>query len=185
MINCVDSSTDRWEGPSVWGLLDEPPAYVDRALSGYRPAATHELGLSACSASESFTASVFMSDFPVLAGVAITDQVLQSLRDREILDAVLRRLVDQGTVTRDSQRAAMSFVGALPVDKQLPRVAPDGDGGVLMAWDDLNDGSTVITVSEGMIYPVARAGTANVEYLNDMHFYDVVPEAALSIIPGK
>lgn len=123
-------------------------------------------------------------DARALPGVPITDEVIESERQRRTLGVVLRRFAGERQITRATLRSALDFVGELPHAKVLPRVAPDGDGGVMLVWDTPGQGQTVITLADSMVYAVARAGTAHAHYFDDMPFDGVIEDELLDAIPG-
>lgn len=125
--------------------------------------------------------SLDASAFP---GLVITREVSENEEHRRVISDILSRFAAEGAIARTTMHAAQCFIEALPRDRRLPTLAPDGDGGVVLAWEVPRDGRTLITLSDWIAYAVARAGTRYAEYLDDMPFDGVlVPDDLLAIIP--
>lgn len=125
------------------------------------------------------------SDASALPGVAITADVTENEEQRRTLIGILSRFALEREISRTSMHAAQCFVEALPRSKTLPKVSPDGDGGVLFAWSVPGDARTLITVADWMLYAVARAGTLDAQYFEDISFDEgVIPDELLAVISG-
>ena len=67
------------------------------------------------------------------------------------------------------------FIEALPRTALLPKIAPDGDNGLLLAWT-LNSGDrTLVTIDGWRAHCVSHAGTDAAEYHDDIELYGTVP----------
>lgn len=119
-----------------------------------------------------------------LPGIVITAEISENEEHRRTLRGMFARLTSGRLLSQDAMYAAEGFLEALPRHKQLPRVAPDGEGGLLMAWDVPGEGRTLITVGDWVLYAVARAGTAQAHYFDDTPFEEVIPDELLAAIPG-
>lgn len=118
-----------------------------------------------------------------LPEAVITDEISENEQQRRTLSSILARFAAERQITRTSMHAAEAFIEALPRVKKLPKVAPDGEGGVLMAWER-RQGRTLVTVADWMLYVVAKAGTPWAFYLDDMTFDENIPSDVLTVIPG-
>jgi len=67
----------------------------------------------------------------------------------------------------------------------MPKISPDGEGGLLMAWE--THGDLVIAVLDGWrIHLVAAATTPHARYLDDLPFDgEQIPKAILESIPAR
>ncbi|MCM3563716.1 hypothetical protein [Hydrogenophaga intermedia] len=81
-------------------------------------------------------------------------------------------------------RAAQGFINALPRGRTLPKLAPDGEGGVVLAWEVPNRGRTLITIADWEAYAVSDAGTKQAQYFDDMPIDGIIPDSLLSVIPA-
>lgn len=122
-----------------------------------------------------------ISAFP---GLAITAAVSEDEQNRRTLNSVLIRFASERLITRTTLRAAECFIEALPRGRKLPKVCPDEEGGLTMAWDVPGRGRTIITLSEWMVYAVANAGTLDSQYFDDSPFDGgVIDDEILTVIP--
>jgi hypothetical protein len=70
-------------------------------------------------------------------------------------------------VDESTARAAERYLRSLPDDWRAPQIAPDGDGGVYVAWDDE---LVIVGLGEGEIYCVYRAGTPESRHYEGIPF---------------
>ena len=118
-----------------------------------------------------------------LPGQAITAAVVELQERRRTLIGVIARFANEGEISKPTLQAAVAFLDGIPNLSVLPKVAADSDGGVLMAWSVPGQARTLVTVADGMVHAVARAGTAEATYFPDMPFDGTVPAEVLQIIP--
>lgn len=79
---------------------------------------------------------------------------------------------------------ALRFVSYLPANKILPKVAPDGEGGVVFAWEGL-ESDTLVVIEKGFISAVIRATRPDAEYFHNIPFdCDQIPSEILQAIPA-
>jgi hypothetical protein len=88
-------------------------------------------------------------------------------------------------VTADAAATAIRFLSALPSNRSLPKVAPDGEGDILFVWEPPN-GNCVVTVEDQMLHLVDQPGTRYVEHVDAVPFYGRrIPISILRSIPMK
>lgn len=87
------------------------------------------------------------------------------MTDLQRLMGLARRL--EG-VCPDSAEAASAFLSALPPEYRLPKIASDGEGGVIFAWEGAHR-ELVMSVCGWTLYPVVDP-TAGAKHLPDAHF---------------
>lgn len=119
-----------------------------------------------------------------LVGVAITAAVTKNEEERRTIADILSRLAVERYISKTSMHTAQCFIEALPQGKHLPKISPDGEGGVLFAWAVAGHGRTLITLSDWMAYAVADAGTPAARYLSDTPFEGVIADELLAVIPA-
>lgn len=120
-----------------------------------------------------------------LVGLPITPEVSARAQNLRIVEGILSRFCAEGYISRTSMHSAQGFIEALPTYKQLPKVSPDGEGGVTLAWAATDSGRTLITLADWMAYGVAHAGTDQAVYLEDVSFEGAfIPDELLAVIPG-
>lgn len=117
-------------------------------------------------------------------------------RDRSGLEARLQLLRDfaayglswadgaQAKITGASRATAEAFLRALPDNKSLPKLSPDGEGGVMMVWEAHNR-TLLVTADESVLHTVFAAATPDAVYLNDIPFNaaKTIPREILDAIP--
>lgn len=123
-------------------------------------------------------------DASALPGEAITAAISENERQRRTLVGILVRMAAARDITRTAFHTAESFLDALPRNKGLPKVIPDGEGGLVMAWAFPGQPRTLVTLADWTLYPVVRAGSPQAAYLPDTPFDGVIPDEVLAVIPG-
>lgn len=117
-------------------------------------------------------------DLAVAVGEPATIDVLENEYARQRLVEVLNLFRSQGFSMNADQSVAISevsrcrsvaFLSALPRKTMLPRVAPDGEQGVVMIWDK-NDRQLLLTLDEQSMHCVQNAGTLHAIYHDDLHY---------------
>lgn len=130
----------------------------------------------------------------VLPGQAATQDAISRDKARRALIDLTRKFFVQGfswsagaavRISEDTTNAAAAFLLALPSGAALPKISPDGEGGLLMVWEYRGD--LVIAVIDGWrIHLVARATTPDALYLDDRPFDgEQIPKAILESIPAR
>jgi hypothetical protein len=114
-------------------------------------------------------------DVGVMPGERATPDVFANDGQRQLLASVIRKFERHAAVTSVSHEAAITFIDALPRGAPLPKVAPDGDGGLLLAWTLGSGGRTLVTIDGWTIHCVSRAGTEMATYWDDLAFDGTIP----------
>ena len=109
-------------------------------------------------------------DVAVMPGECATPDVIANDSQRRLLASVIRKFERHATVSSVSHEAAIAFVDALPRTAPLPKVAPDGDGGLFLAWTLESGARTLVTIDGWTIHCVSRAGTEKAKYYDDLAF---------------
>lgn len=118
------------------------------------------------------------SDSAVLPGMLPTIEIINARRKKERLKHVIEKFASAefGLFFDESMRigknvlnSALALVDLLPNEKSLPKVAPDGEGGVLLAWQTTH-GEHICIVDAEKIHLVIKAGSEDAEYLDDIPF---------------
>jgi len=115
-------------------------------------------------------------DIAVLPGEAATIEQISRQRERRELISLIRRLLADGftwgeratPITPETERAAIALVGLLPA--AMPKVSPDGEGGLLMVWEAPADNPLLIVVDGCRLHMVTAATTARASYYDDLAF---------------
>jgi hypothetical protein len=112
--------------------------------------------------------------------------------DRKLkLEAIIDSMVLQApswdsepmTVSAQAARTAKRFLQALPRNRELPKVAPDGEGDLLFVWEKPY-GSCIVTVQPNVLHLVDRANTRYAEHIDAQCFVGYqIPISILHAIP--
>ncbi len=115
-----------------------------------------------------------------------TLRALKALVERFEREPFSRGLDDGERVSVETSRHARRFLEALPFDRQLPKIAPDGDGGLYMAWERKDEPTVVVGVTEDVLYAVVGPGTPESRHVPEVKFDGTsIPSAILSVIPKR
>lgn len=89
------------------------------------------------------------------------------------------------SITRTSADAARLFLACLPENRDLPKVAADGEGDVMFVWDG-QQRSCIVTVEDTRLHLVADPGKPTARHIDASSFYGAhVPVALLEHIPSR
>ena len=130
----------------------------------------------------------------VFPGEAATTDTIGRERARDALVDIVQKFAVYGLswsaegavkISSETANAAAAFFHALPARAALPRISPDGEGGLLMAWETRGD--LVVAVLAGWrIHLVAAATTPRARYLDDLLFDgEQIPRVILESIPAR
>ena len=81
---------------------------------------------------------------------------------------------------------AKYFFHLLPASRALPKISPDGEGGLMMIWE-CNGNPLLVTVDNRRLHAVTSATTPRAQYHDDVPFDDVseIPQVILDAIPAN
>lgn len=125
-------------------------------------------------------------------GQSVSAKAIQQARTKGRLIHLIRRFEQFGfshdrehishlsVATRDFGE---KFLELLPTKKALPKISPDGEGGLTMAWEECERALLVI-VDGALLHAVIGAGTSQAQYVDDISFNTpAIPAAILNAIP--
>ena len=106
---------------------------------------------------------------------------------QELTEELFSWGMDDGEpVTIEAAETAKRFLDAMPLDRELPKVASDGDGGLYMAWEMPGRPTVLVGVVDGLVYAVLAPGTPESRHIPEMQFDGVtIPAEILSLIPVR
>ena len=113
----------------------------------------------------------------VMPGEALTKEVMARFKEKQnfiaLIDMFTREDFYQHVDARISETTAEAakafFTLLIKKISKLPKIAPDGDGGLLSVWE--NDGATAMLVIDGWsLHFVTHAMTPNANYFDDVRF---------------
>jgi hypothetical protein len=92
---------------------------------------------------------------------------------------------DPVPLDRLSAETAMSFIRRLPADRAFPKVAPDGEGGLMLVWDG-RERKTLLTIDRVMLLLVSEPGRANSHHFRPLRFDgEALPAIILEHLPPR
>jgi hypothetical protein len=117
-------------------------------------------------------------DLALVPGELATAEVIENEQNRKRLIDALNLFCLYGfsmhsennaIISEASKDRSVALLNALPRRSPLPKVAPDGDRGVVMVWDR-NGGQLLLTVDEQHLHCVVNAGTSGAIYYDDLDY---------------
>lgn len=130
----------------------------------------------------------------VLPGELATVEALQHKRDRDALIKLVSQLSAYGLswaigegvpISPSTELTAQQFLNALPSSKALPKIAPDGEEGLMMVWERGGD-PLLVTVEDLRLHAVIGATTQHAEYWPNIQFdRPEIPQTLLDAIPAR
>lgn len=92
---------------------------------------------------------------------------------------------DGTVISPESSETAIRFLAALPTNRELPKVAPDGEGNVIFVWEPPH-GNCLVTVVPNCLHMVDKPGGLAVQHIDDQEFTgNRIPLLILSALPLK
>jgi hypothetical protein len=127
-----------------------------------------------------------------LPGEALSPEAVERQRKRRQLIALITRFASDGLSWNADYRTALSPDTALAATAfflrfgdafQLPKIAPDGEGGLMLVWEGHGD-PIVGAIDNWRLHLVAGAGTPHAHYIDDVPFDgENIPEQISRRIP--
>lgn len=92
---------------------------------------------------------------------------------------------EDAKVDLHSIEAALSLLIELPTDRPFPKVSPDGEGGLMMVWDDPLQ-ALLLTVDSWRLHAVVNPATSRSQHVDVIPFDgETVPQKLLHLIPKR
>lgn len=158
------------------------PQWKENRLNTYRIRKRENVNIS----------TPFAYGIAVLPGEAITPEVLDRRKEREMLLSLIhsfategfsRSFESDGKITSDTAEASKLFFGLLPFDAQTPAILPDGEGGLVVAWERSSN-PTILIIDDWHLHVIKNATTPQAEYFENLPFDgENIPNAVLKAIP--
>lgn len=132
-------------------------------------------------------------DASVLPGTLATEAVFAESKQRDELTKLVHVLHVQGysnqagrslKISTSTMKSALSLISSLPYGTRLPKMSPDGEGGLIFVWDDPNR-TLLVVLDDSMIHLVSQPGTQHAQYQEDIYFdQERLPPELLAAIPA-
>ena len=141
------------------------------------------------------TRTRYPSDVAVFPGTPASEEVIDRERKRRALIDLVWRFSVHGLswtaettvkISADTAWAAVAFLQTLPGNAALPKIAPDGEGGLTMVWEQGRGESLLLVIDGWRIHLVLAAATPNAEYLDELPFDgEEIPPKVSAAIPRR
>ncbi|WP_174874896.1 hypothetical protein [Vogesella oryzae] len=135
-----------------------------------------------------------LPDVAVMPGKAANRDAFLRHKEKELLLGLIQRFEkegftrtvgNEGKITVDTAKSAMAFLKVLPEGTVIPKIAPDGEGGLVVAWEGPQT-VTILVVDDWRLHLVRNAKTKDAEYFDDILFDgEKVPDPVLMAIPTR
>jgi hypothetical protein len=127
-------------------------------------------------------------DSSVHAGQLLSDEVMEREKLLSMIFKSISRFAAEEDpdywISPDTAKAAVRFFHALGTQRALPKIAPDGEDALMAVWDAA-DGALAVVLEKDRIHVVARAGTAQAQYFDDLPFDgSEIPDEVRELIPA-
>lgn len=127
-------------------------------------------------------------DTSVHAGQLLSDEVMEREKFISMIFTSITRFASEEDstfrISQDTAKAAIRFIGALGNNYVLPKIAPDGEDALMAVWDE-KDGALAVVLENDRLHVVAKAGTAQARYFDDLPFDGTgIPDEVLKLIPA-
>jgi hypothetical protein len=84
-----------------------------------------------------------------------------------------------------SAETAKDFIYQLPPDRAFPKVAPDGEGGIMLVWDSPQC-KELITIDRNILFLIENPGQPNSYHFNPLRFDgERIPSIILERLPHR
>jgi len=96
------------------------------------------------------------------------------------------RAGEPAKITPTTHQVSEAFLRALPAAKAFPKIAPDGEGGLLMIWERSGK-RFLLTINDLRLHGVIAVGAPDAEYIDGMplDLVQVIPDKILDAIPAR
>lgn len=141
-----------------------------------------------------FLTSLRNASIAVLSKDTAIDEAVRDARERQALLDLVHCFAQYGLswtggrgekISRATETTAQRFLEALPPGRALPKIAPDGERGLMMVWES-RSGHLLVTIDENRLHAVLDAATPHAKYFSDLAFDGAnVSEAILAKIAER
>jgi hypothetical protein len=160
------------------------PAYSDLALVSDLEEQTtpHDWKHKWLGATESWEGAISTSPGifqSALVGELRPVEIVEKIKKLSRLCSLISRFHKEGfsigdgdtvDISQSTKEAAISFLHILPESITLPKISPDGESGLVMAWKQPDNKSTLLTVDGWLLHLVLAPADTDEDYLDDITF---------------
>ncbi|MQA23452.1 hypothetical protein [Rugamonas rivuli] len=126
-------------------------------------------------------------DVAVHPGEFLSAAVVEREKTRDMLITSIRRFASETSdayrLTSETADASVALIKALRNSMRLPKIAPDGEGGLMAVWEGEHP-VIALVVDNWKMHMVTGAATDQAEYFDDLPFDGIrLPKEILEFIP--
>jgi len=131
-------------------------------------------------------------DAAVLPGQMVTEDVVTRNKTKARLIELIRQFAAEGfsradgvdgKITPETAEAANILFNTLLPAAKIPKVAPDGEGGLMVVWEHEVD-PVVLVVDNWKVHLITAATTPRAQYFEDLPFDgEQVPRQVIEAVP--
>jgi hypothetical protein len=124
-------------------------------------------------------------------GAPLTPETMRRQADAAALIHLIGQLVQDGiswsaddavTISTGTAESALMFFQHLPTTSLLPKISPDGEGGLMAVWEK-NGGTTLVIIDNFNIHLATGATTPDAKYFPELVFDgEQIPDVVLKAI---
>jgi hypothetical protein len=132
--------------------------------------------------------------FPITASSAAFSYDPSIERARSELLAAIRYLAktpitwserEPAPIDRLSAETALAFIRCMPADRAFPKLAPDGEGGIMFVWDS-QERKAMITVDRAFLLLVIHPGESDSYHFRPLRFDgETIPPIIVEELPRR
>lgn len=132
-----------------------------------------------------------MADTAIVPGEPATEITLSRVRSRVLLLDLIQKYSketdtdnpDHNRITEATSQAAVAFFSALPPSTKLPKITPEGEGGLTVIWEN-GSAPVILVVDDWKLHLVKAATTPHAQYFDDLLFDgERVPNEVIEALP--
>jgi hypothetical protein len=116
-------------------------------------------------------------DLSVLPGQPATSDVFEFIDAKARLVRLIHQFASDGFDTEETEErigsgtvdASSKLIDLLPLSSHLPKLSPDGDGGLMAVWES-GDSAVIVVVDDWKLHVVTGAATPQAQYFDALAF---------------
>lgn len=134
-----------------------------------------------------------IDDLSVMPGEIIDATLIEREQTKAALVDLVRRMGAERLswsgeavgISWETVAAAEAFIRDLPLCVKSPKISPDGEGGLMVVWDE-PPAPTLVIIDGWRLHLVKAATTPNAEYHDDIGFTEgSIPSVVLDALPVR
>jgi hypothetical protein len=114
-----------------------------------------------------------------------TRQALVGAIEHMVTSPITWREEEPAPIDSLSAETAIAFIQQLPSDRAFPKLAPDGEGGIMFVWREQSP-RALITADKGKLLLIANPGQPDSHHFRPLNFDgETIPALILEKIPRR